>query len=47
MSLVFEVVFSVAVISRIEAMGVGEWQAGSRRRAKVNIQTQTVVLCHL
>ena len=52
---VFEVVFSISVIRRIEPIG-GGWvrggwggwlgQVGSRRRAKANIQTEMAVLCH-
>ena len=56
MPLVFEVVFSIAVISRIESIGGGQvgggwggwWeQVGSHRRAKQTFkQTQVAVLCH-
>ena len=51
MPLVFEVVFSTAVISLIESTGGGQvgggWgQVGSHRRAKASTQTQMAVLCH-
>ena len=42
MLLVFEMVFSVPVISRIESIG-GGW-VGSQRQAKATIQTQRAVL---
>ena len=43
MLLVFWIVFSLPVISRIESIGVG-W-VGSRRWAKATIWTQAAVLC--
>ena len=55
MPLVFEVVFSTSVITRIESIGGGRVGGGwggrwgrvaSRRRGKANIQTQRAVLCH-
>ena len=48
MLLVFQTVFSVPVISRIESIGsgrAGRGQVGSRRRVKATIQTQRAVLC--
>ena len=51
MPLVFEVVFSTAVITRIESIGGGQVGGGwgcveNRRRGKANIQTQRAVFCH-
>ena len=53
MLLVFQTVFSVPVISRIESIGVGgregvggrRGRVGSRRRVKATTQTQRAVLC--
>ena len=53
MLLVFQMVFSVPVISRIESIGGGQaeggWgkqgRVGSRRRVKATIQTQRAELC--
>ena len=53
MLLVYWIVFSVPVISRIESIGGGraggEWgkrgRVGSRRRAKATILSQAAVLC--
>ena len=44
MPLIFEVVFWMAVISRIESIGGG--RVRSRRRDKANIQAQMAVLCY-
>ena len=55
MPLVFEVVFSTAVITRIESIGGGQvggggvGDGGGRGavvRGKANIQTQRAVFCH-
>ena len=45
MLLVFQKVFSVPVISRIESIGGGRGWVGSRRRVKATTQTQRAVLC--
>ena len=47
MLLVFQAVFSVPVISRIESVGGGgrRGRVGSRRLVKATIQTQRAVLC--
>ena len=48
----FEVIFSIAIISRISVYkgwaggrGVG-WEVGSQRQGKETIQTHAAVLCH-
>ena len=53
MLLVFQTVFSVPVISRIESIGGGQagggggrrGRVGSRRRVKATTQTQRAVIC--
>ena len=49
MPLIFEVVFSIAVISQIESIYRGRGLGGKWRQVgshKASIQTQRAVLCH-